>query len=448
MKTHCGFSLLPVRFTRYPLCFFFLLGTLFFLPFASHSQNPTGTSQEPTNRDSACITYAHQIIDSLCSTRMHGRGYVNEGDRIAAAFLKQQFENLKLKSLKSGNSEADYFQNFSFPVNTFPSIVRVKIGEKELIPGKEFLVRADCPSIKGQYELEDSISYLKGKISKKNFYLLKDQKENSSVPAGLIFIKKKLIWDASTQAASFCRIEILDSALSSIQGLNSKGSSPTSSPSKISLEIQNRFIPNHKTQNVIAYIKGTVHPDSFIVFTAHYDHLGQMGDRVYFPGANDNASGCALLLCLARHYASHPPACSITFIAFAGEEAGLLGSQYFVEHPLFQLSRIKFLINLDLLGTGDEGICVVNSTIFPHQFSLLTSINGRKHYLSYIKPRGKAAISDHYFFTENGVKSFYIYTLGGIKAYHDIYDIPQTLPLTKFTQVYNLLKDFTEELSK
>jgi hypothetical protein len=61
-----------------------------------------------------------------------------------------------------------------------------------------------------------------------------------------------------------------------------------------------------------------------------------------------------------------------------------------------------------------------------------------------IKSRGKAAISDHYFFTEKDVTCFYIYTMGGIKAYHDTCDRRETLPLTKFEDLFRLIRDFTD----
>ena len=97
-------------------------------------------------------------------------------------------------------------------------------------------------------------------------------------------------------------------------------------------------------------------------------------------------------------------------------------------------------------GTGDEGIKVVNATEHKKEFDELIKINEEKKYLPGIQPRGKAPISDHYFFEEAGVKTFYIYTLGGIKAYHDIYDRPETLPLTKFEELYKLVIDFTNGL--
>jgi Zn-dependent M28 family amino/carboxypeptidase len=92
-------------------------------------------------------------------------------------------------------------------------------------------------------------------------------------------------------------------------------------------------------------VPGTLHPDSFVVFTAHYDHLGLMGRHNFFPGANDNASGVALLISLADYFQHHPQPYSVVFLAFSGEEAGLLGSGYFADHPPIKLSSVRFLIN-------------------------------------------------------------------------------------------------------
>src|SRR5205085_4755827 len=166
----------------------------------------------------------------------------------------------------------------------------------------------------------------------------------------------------------------------------------------------------------------------------------------YFPGANDNASGISLLLNLAHYYALHPQPYTIGFICFAGEEAGLVGSKYFTEHPLVPLKKIRFLINTDLAGTGEEGITVVNATEFPKEFALMNEINDKEHLLVKINPRGKAANSDHYFFTEKGVSAFFFYTLGGIKAYHDIFDKSETLPLNEVEDLFKLVVKFNEKL--
>ena len=415
--------------------------------------------------------YAKKVIDTLASPSMHGRGYVAKGDKIAANYISDQFKSFGLTSF---NISGTYFQKFNFPINTFPGKVEMTfywndkgkdVGQFEKCkPGEHFLVHSDSPSVKGHFSvvvLDSSVVYDEVKFAnfkkrnlKKSFVMVDTSGVHTQIelaflnnfskyPLGvkgiLIPIKPTSMtsscsrltpWDFSMRQSTIPVIEI-EYAYKNVTAID--------------LNIGAKFFKNYSSQNVLGYIKGKENPDSFIVFTAHYDHLGQMGKTVYFPGANDNASGIAMLLSLAKYYsqAEHQPKCSIVFMAFGGEEVGLLGSQFYSTHPLFPMNRIKFLINMDILGTGEEGIMVVNGTIFDSQFKTLQKINSDRNYLVAVKPRGKAAISDHYFFTEYKVPSFYIYTLGGIKAYHDTCDRRETLPLTKFENLFSLLRDFT-----
>jgi len=228
--------------------------------------------------------------------------------------------------------------------------------------------------------------------------------------------------------------------------INVDKKSITGIPATFKVNIENKFLKNFKADNVCGIVKGTVKPDSMIFITAHYDHLGGMGKDTYFPGANDNASGVSLLLNLAHYYAKHPQPYTIAFICFAGEEAGLIGSKYFTDHPLVPLKNIRFLINTDLAGTGEEGITVVNATEFPKEFAMMNAVNDENKLLVKINPRGKAANSDHYFFTEKGVPSFFFYTLGGIKAYHDVFDKAETLPMNEHEDLFKLLIKFNDKL--
>ena len=195
-------------------------------------------------------------------------------------------------------------------------------------------------------------------------------------------------------------------------------------------------------------VRGSLYPDSFIVFTAHYDHLGRMGKQAIFPGANDNASGTAMIIDLARYYAQ--PAnrlkCSILFIAFAGEEAGLIGSKYYTENPLLPLEQIRFLINLDLMGNGEDGVMVVNGALHEPEFNILDSLNKSQQLVKELGKRGKARNSDHYYFSEKGVPAFFLYTQGGSKAYHDIYDVPSAIKLDEFEDIKLLLQGFVKIL--
>jgi len=431
--------------------FFYIL--FYLLPLTGHAQPVEKTDP---------LANARLVIDSLADPSMHGRGYVNNGDRIAATYLERQFKQLQLKAFRN-----HFFQEFSFPVNTFPGKVNFDLKcnnfDIDVSPGVDYIVGANSPSIKGEFKviLFDSLTTrskrdlkkfqrsnfsdkfilinLSGISVKNRAKVMADAQTNPYNAKGIIIAKDKLTWEVAQKVASFPTIET-----------KSYGYDKMKSIEGVRITIENKFVSDHKSQNVIAYIEGSQQPDSFLVFTAHYDHLGQMGKDVYFPGANDNASGCAMMLELARYYSmpGNQPKYSIAFMAFAGEEVGLLGSKYYTEHPLFPLAKIKFLVNLDLVGTGDEGLTVVNGTQHKDEFNKLVKINADKKYLPEVKIRGKAANSDHYHFEESGVKSFFIYTLGGIKAYHDVFDKPQTLPLTKFTELFSLLCDFSTYLQQ
>jgi hypothetical protein len=419
-----------------------------------------------TTADAQDRAYAKKIIDTLASPSMHGRGYVKNGDKIAANYIASQFKSFGLTSF---NISGTYFQQFSFPVNTFPGKVEMCFyfpdGKKEKSqPGEHFLVSSDAPSLKGHFNvvtIDSAIVYNEQKLAEfkkinlSKLFLLVDTtgvrtreelaflsnyiKYRVGVKGILVPVKpnkmsdncsKLTPWDFSQRQAITPMVEI-DYSYKNI--------------SAIDISIGAKFLKNYTSQNVIGYVPGKLNPDSFIVFTAHYDHLGQMGKTVYFPGANDNASGVAMLLSLAKYYSQkeHQPNCSIVFMAFGAEEVGLLGSEFYIKHPLFPMARIKFLTNMDILGTGDEGIMVVNATVYEKDFAMLQKLNADKNYLVAVKPRGKAAISDHFYFTELKIPSFYVYTLGGIKAYHDPCDRRETLPLTEFEDLFSLLKDFT-----
>jgi len=177
--------------------------------------------------------------------------------------------------------------------------------------------------------------------------------------------------------------------------------------------------------------------------SAHYDHLGRMGSACYFPGANDNASGTAMLVELAlRLKEKKKRKYNVLFVAFAGEEVGLLGSAFMVKHPPVPLKDIRFQLNLDIMGSGEEGITAVNATLFPKEFKQLVKLNKKSNAVSTVKPRGPAANSDHYFFTEAGVPAFFIYTMGPNKHYHDIFDTYDELSFKAFESLAFLFESF------
>ncbi|MFT7592241.1 MAG: aminopeptidase YwaD, partial [bacterium] len=218
----------------------------------------------------------------------------------------------------------------------------------------------------------------------------------------------------------------------------------------ISVNIEARFINGYEAKNVIGYIPGTEQPDSFIFITGHYDHLGMMGQNCIMPGANDNASGIAMILDFAQYYAKNQPRYSVVFIGFAAEEAGLVGSYFFVNELTDYVTpaNIRFVINMDLMGSGQDGVMAVNGAIRPNEYTLLEEINIKNQYLPQTKKRGKAANSDHYFFTENGIPAFFFYLMGPYNHYHDVEDTPENLRLESkaYNGAFMLIRDFMNAL--
>lgn len=425
-----------------PFCIIFLTTQLFLASFCK--------AQE--------VEYAKEVIGKLCSESMKGRGYVENGDRNAAHYLAGEYQKAGLKKYSK-----TYFQNFSTPINTFPGKMSLSVNGTELKPGEDFLIDPGSPGLSGNFKVEmltteDLLndawvqkiknsstkfvvveSYDKTKFSAEQIkrlneiiYFLKHSKENPA-KGTLILTTEKLTWSGSTE-------------LFFKPAFTVKASSVSAPVTTIEVYAENKFLKNHQTQNVIGYIEGSGSKDSLLVFTAHYDHLGMMGSETMFPGANDNASGVSMLLNLMKHFSKTKPVYTTVFIAFAAEEIGLIGSGYFTSHPVFPLSKIKFLINFDLAGTGEDGIQIVNGKTYQQKFDRITKLNNEYHLLKQIKIRGEACNSDHCMFHNKGVPCFYIYTLGGIQAYHDIYDRAETLPLTEYQDYFALLVKFIETL--
>ncbi len=128
--------------------------------------------------------------------------------------------------------------------------------------------------------------------------------------------------------------------------------------------------------------------DELIVVGAHYDHLGLGGPGSLAPdveaphnGADDNASGTAVVLELARYFAEDPgrrPDRSLVFVAFAAEEMGLLGSDYFASHPPFALEQVRAMVNFDMVGRLRDGKVQVFGSETAEEFpAILDSLDAR-----------------------------------------------------------------------
>jgi hypothetical protein len=376
----------------------------------------------------------------LASPELAGRGYVDDGLRKAAGFITSRLREMGLEPFE---------QEYGFAVNTFPKSSWVKIADTILREGYDFIIDPRSGSFKGSGKifrldsaalLSDGIPELpdaaisvidtKGIDTPEEVAVQHEFVQNALEKGPVILLKEKLTWSVGQQLYANPLIEVLDAVF-------------PSEGDKVKISVAPKEV-NFTATNIIAKVEGR-RSDSLMVFTAHYDHLGKMG-KALFAGASDNATGTATVLDLANHYSQSKPEFDTYFIFFSGEEAGLIGSRYFVEYPTFELDKVKFLINLDLMGSAEKGITIVNGRLYQDHMTKMAAINKEENLVPKIKLRGKAANSDHYWFSEMGVPAVFIYTEGNITAYHDVYDLPMVVDWSNYEEVFTLLVEFVKTL--
>lgn len=185
------------------------------------------------------------------------------------------------------------------------------------------------------------------------------------------------------------------------------------------------------TQNVVGYLEGTDKElkNEFIVIGAHYDHWGWGGkgsgskkkDTIAIHnGADDNASGVAALLCILEELSksNNKPKRSIIFISFSGEEEGLFGSRYFVNHLPVDKKDVKVMLNMDMVGrlNSEKQLYMGGAGTFPEGVDLMKSL-GVNSGLNPIVHAGDVGGSDHVSFYKSSISAVGFHT-GGHPQYH------------------------------
>lgn len=170
-------------------------------------------------------------------------------------------------------------------------------------------------------------------------------------------------------------------------------------------------------RNVIGLIEGSEQPEKYIVIGAHYDHLGMgafgslytRSNKQIHNGADDNASGTSGVLELAQYFSENKPQKSLIFVAFSGEEMGLLGSQHFVENSPVDLEQIQAMINMDMIGRLKDNQLLIFGTGTSDGWSdLITKANTDSLSIKTV-PDGTGA-SDHTSFYNKQIPVLHYFT--------------------------------------
>jgi glutamate carboxypeptidase len=206
--------------------------------------------------------------------------------------------------------------------------------------------------------------------------------------------------------------------------------------------------------NLFATIPGTAEPERYVVVSAHYDHLGVRNGATYH-GADDNASGVAALLAAARWFSTHPARISLLFVAFDGEEEGLQGAKYFIEHPPVPIDRMTAVVNMDMVGRGDKNeIYVAGTTPYPALKPIVeAAAKGRKINVRFGHDRrGVAGVedwtnsSDHGPF-HNAHVPFLYFGVEDHADYHKPTDTPDKIPRAFYVEATEVVLDTVQRLT-
>lgn len=398
--------------------------------------------------DAQNLKHYKKVVKVLSSSKYQGRGYAKDGANKAGQYLAKEFA-------KAGVDEI-ICQPFKLDINTFPGKMAMSVDGKKQVPGKDFTMREFAPGIKGEFGLYyiDTANYDSEKIFSD---LAKPENKNVFVVCDFMYSYKK--------GKDFKRMQGKDCAVAGflytweepLKFYKAYGEKVVDKPiiwvpyrfpkdaKSIKLDIENKFLKDYECFNVIAKVEGRRH-DSCYVFTAHYDHLGNLGKKVFYAGANDNASGTATIVTLAEYYTKNKPEFDMYFIAFSGEDANLRGSEFFAQNPIVPLEQIKYLFNIDMIGDNNPVQYCEVSDEGMRGYALFEKINNEKHHFKALNRGELAGNSDHYPFAVRHVPCIFFENEQGdaFKYYHTIYDNYKNAVFDSYEPVFKIVTDFVE----
>ena len=481
-----------IRILTIPLLLFFFIVT---------NCKSNNLSQEETNSAINSINKSNlqEIITFLTSKKLEGRLAGGKGFNQASTYVFEKFKKYSLEPIEKDN----YFQNFYIEYNQLiePMYFRVRDKNNDIINynfGKDFLARgfSGSNSVKGElvfcgYGISDPengyddynnidvkgkiLIFLKGgpKWANKDFnwhsltyprQLAINAKKHGAL--GMVYVYNPLgkylreeplastLKGDGEQQIDFPQIHISTSKSKELfqdagYDLNEivENIDKSHQPSSFSLEreaelcINSIYEKKMLTQNIIGILEGKdiKLKDEYILIGAHLDHVGKQGSKIYFPGANDNASGVASLLEIAKILSSNDFSLkrSIVFILFSGEETGLVGSNYYCTHPVVPLSKTKLYINVDCIGAGDK-INIGGGENYPNLYKKCLKFKEFEDILD--DNLTKSGEADAESFEKNQIPNLYFgTTMNGYKYLHSKDDTLENMNLDLFTKTTKLI---------
>lgn len=425
-------------------------------------------------------------LSVIAAADMEGRETATPGQKKAAAYIEATFKNLGLLPATNAGYQMQFpvYQDTLIEASLSINGKTYKIGEgfslniasaadgthvineiifasyglvdssrndyKDLdIKGKWVLIFEGNPAGSppatrlNPYRVYAKVQQAKQLGAKGIFIMTEDSlKSNAINTKGNMYLKKTLTANAAV-SASVPVITVSANIAHELLGLN---------PAQLLQNIKNipvgsyhtntKFVINKRTMllqssNVIALLPGTDKKDEYVIITGHYDHLGKRGKEIYY-GADDDGSGTTSVLQIAQAFAQarnegHSPKRNIVFMTVSGEEKGLLGSEYYSDHPTFPLDKTSADLNIDMVGRIDPTykgdslnyIYIIGDDKLSSNLKPVTdSVNNRyskmeldRRFNDLKDPNRYYYRSDHYNFAKNGVPVIFYFN-GTHADYH------------------------------
>ncbi len=373
----------------------------------------------------------------IASDSMEGRQIGTQGEKMAAAFIREQFKAINL----SGPVDGNYYQAVKL-YKTAPGDTYLKINDRKLINFKDViyygsgdsdgevstqlvyaglgreedfsrldvkdkavLIRIDdgrlysLPEVSRAKEKGAKMIFVWNTDLKSDFQGLVDQARlyqgNAKISLKKPTIRKSnegyfILSPDVVESVMNCRVDLLKKVAKENPEKN-----PLQKIKPINIQYKTEIaVQITESDNVLGFLEGTDKKDEVIIITAHYDHVGKAeqgkGDLIY-NGADDDGSGTVAVIELAHVFAKakeegNGPRRSILFMTVTGEEEGLLGSAYYTQNPVFPLANTVVDLNIDMIGRRDQQhkesdpyVYIIGSDKLSHELHALNEAMNKKY---------------------------------------------------------------------
>ncbi|NCQ17507.1 MAG: M20/M25/M40 family metallo-hydrolase [Ignavibacteria bacterium] len=443
-------------------------------------------------------------VEFLASPELQGRLAGSEYYNAAASYGAEEFEIAGLKPFGDEN----YFQYLNIEYNQILpgeefSVIRADGSEKKCEIGKDYIYRGFSGSgnttasvVFCGYGISDSLydDYksvdVKGKVAmvfkyqpkwniEKHGWQNGNPREKARVAfqhgaVGILFVSfpndekpqlpiGSVISGSGEQNLNFPELhidipvadEILNGTGFSLKDLQTKIDSTkqpvtVSTKNKVTIKVKTDYAKEKQTMNVVGLLEGKDEKlkTEYIIIGAHLDHVGGQGGKVYFPGANDNASGSAAVMEIAQAFAEGKieNKRSIIFVLFTCEEQGLYGAKYLANHLPVKQEHVVAMMNMDCVGYGDS-IQIGNGKSAPQLWQIAKQIDANNDKMM-IDATWNGGGADASPFHEKGIPAIYFVTTNSYEHLHELTDKPETLNKALYQQITKLafltVKDIAE----